>query len=208
MFKFISIFLLFLIFSCAINKKSEYEVEMKKYRKNYKQEFLTENRSPLKTKKELKYIDFFPVDSNFKVKAEYSMCKYIDTLDFKTSSGKIKQYFPFAVMQFKINNEKFELTTYTSLQLMHDEKYKDYLFIPFNDFTNGEETYGGGRYIDITKSEFKDGFVNLDFNKAYNPWCAFATGYNCPIPPSENYLNTSIKAGEKKYKSIKTPNNH
>lgn len=195
-------------FSCAVNKMTGYESEMKKYRANYKQEFLTEERSPLKTKKDLKHLDFYPVDSNFRVKAEYILSGFTDTLDFKTSSGKIKQYFPFAVMQFKINNEEFELTAYTSLQLMHDEKYKDYLFVPFNDFTNGEDTYGGGRYIDITKSEFKDGIVILDFNKSYNPWCAFATGYNCPIPPRENYLNTYIKAGEKKYKSKKHTNNH
>lgn len=195
-------------FSCAVNKKTGYVSEMKIYRENYKQEFLTEDRSPLKTKKELKYLDFFDIDSNFRVKAEYTLSGFTDTLDFRTSSGKIKQYFPFAIMHFKINNEEFELTAFISLQLMHDEKYKDYLFVPFNDFTNGEDSYGGGRYIDINKSEFRDGIVILDFNKAYNPWCAFATGYNCPIPPSENFLKTYIYAGEKKYKSKNHLNNH
>jgi uncharacterized protein (DUF1684 family) len=74
--------------------------------------------------------------------------------------------------------------------------YRDYLFIPFKDMTNGESTYGGGRYIDMRMGDIRDGSVIIDFNKCYNPWCMYSDGYNCPIPPLENHLEVPIEAGE------------
>jgi len=72
-----------------------------------------------------------------------------------------------------------------------------YLFLPFNDYTNYETTYGGGRYIDIQVGDIADNKVLLDFNKSYNPYCAYADGFSCPIPPSENYVHTHVLAGER-----------
>ncbi len=81
---------------------------------------------------------------------------------------------------------------------MQDPKFKDELFIPFTDLTSGESSYGGGRYIDINVNDIVGGSFELDFNKAYNPYCAYVTGkYNCPIPPKENNLSVAIQAGEK-----------
>ena len=77
--------------------------------------------------------------------------------------------------------------------------YKDYLFLPFTDPTNGVTTYGGGRYLDLMIPATK--VVQLDFNKAYNPYCAYSGNYSCPIPPEENHLEIEIKAGVKKYHS-------
>ena len=79
---------------------------------------------------------------------------------------------------------------------MKNPKYIDHLFIPFNDLTNYEETYGGGRYIDLSLNDIKDGKVVLDFNKCHNPYCAYSDGYNCPIPPEANRLKVAVKAGE------------
>jgi len=76
--------------------------------------------------------------------------------------------------------------------------YKNHIFIPFTDLTNGEETYGGGRYIDATIPKGKS--ITLDFNYSYNPYCHYTEGYNCPIPPKENFLDIKIKAGEKIWK--------
>jgi len=73
------------------------------------------------------------------------------------------------------------------------EEYKNYLFIPFKDLTSGTETYGGGRYMDIMIPEGDE--IILNFNTAYNPYCAYANGYFCPIPPAENTLNVEIRAG-------------
>jgi hypothetical protein len=90
-----------------------------------------------------------------------------------------------------------QLHAYQSIHWGKTEQYKDMLFIPFTDNTNNKTTYGGGRYIDLDIKEINAGKIVLDFNKCYNPYCAFADGYSCPIPPRENSLNIDIKAGEK-----------
>jgi hypothetical protein len=82
---------------------------------------------------------------------------------------------------------------------MRTAEYKNYLFIPFTDVTNGTDTYEGGRYIDISTSDIRDNKLTLDFNKAYNPYCCYTNGYNCPIPPKENELTIAVNAGEMKY---------
>ena len=86
-----------------------------------------------------------------------------------------------------------------NLKLMTNPLYQNYIFIPFTDLTNGKETYGGGRYIETTKPD--SDVLNLDFNYSFNPYCHYTTGYNCPIPPKENFLDLRIEAGEKKYKT-------
>ena len=116
-----------------------------------------------------------------------------------TSSGMKKKYFQYGIVTFNLFDSVQHLYVYQSADLMKQEKYKDYLFIPFGDATSGFTSYGGGRYLDLVFSDIKDGKIILDFNKAYNPYCAYVTGYNCPIPPKENLLNIAIKAGEKNY---------
>ena len=78
-------------------------------------------------------------------------------------------------------------------------QFRNELFLPFKDKTNANGSYGGGRYIDIKISDIENGKVILDFNKAYNPWCAYSDGYSCPIPPKENHLKIAVTAGEKEY---------
>jgi uncharacterized protein (DUF1684 family) len=87
------------------------------------------------------------------------------------------------------------------MTLIRQPQFKDYLFLPFKDDTNGVETYGGGRYMDVRISTVKDGKIILNFNKAYNPYCAYNEGFNCPIPPQENHLNIAIRAGERNFES-------
>ena len=83
---------------------------------------------------------------------------------------------------------------------MSTAQYRDHLFIPFTDATSGEETYESGRYIDLEIKDIKGDRVLLDFNRAYNPYCAYVTGkFNCPIPPIENRLKIAIPAGEKSF---------
>jgi uncharacterized protein (DUF1684 family) len=97
----------------------------------------------------------------------------------------------FGRIHFTIQKEDFVLTAFQDL-----ENPRGKLFIPFTDLTNGKETYGGGRYLDIIIPE-TDSFI-LDFNLAYNPYCAYNHTYSCPIPPEENFINNQVKAGEKK----------
>jgi uncharacterized protein (DUF1684 family) len=83
---------------------------------------------------------------------------------------------------------------------MESEKYRNLLFLPFTDRTTGKESYDGGRYIDLDMSSIQNNEVVIDFNKAYNPYCAYVSGrYSCPIPPAENRLAVAVKAGEMRY---------
>ena len=84
-----------------------------------------------------------------------------------------------------------------NIDLSKKPGYANYLFVPITDLTNGEETYGGGRYIDLRGPLGK--VVELDFNKAYNPYCAYGGKYSCPIPPIENHLGLRIEAGVKAF---------
>jgi uncharacterized protein (DUF1684 family) len=104
-------------------------------------------------------------------------------------------------LKFKLNGKDYFLNVYQSDAdvLAKFPEYKDILFVPFKDATNGKETYGGGRYIDIKMLSSKK--VILDFNLAYNPSCAYGSDrYSCPIPPKENFLQVEINAGEKSYR--------
>lgn len=116
-----------------------------------------------------------------------------------TSSGVKKKHFIYGRLNFKINNLPVQLYVYQSAALMKQEKLKDYLFVPFGDATSGFESYGGGRYIEFFINDIKNNKFVLDFNKAYNPYCAYTTGFNCPLPPVENLLKIAISAGEKNY---------
>ena len=84
--------------------------------------------------------------------------------------------------------------------MMSTSKYRDYLGLMFTDKTSGKETYDAGRYIDFNIGDIKNDKLVIDFNKAYNPYCAYVKGkYSCPIPPRENYLPIAIEAGEKNF---------
>lgn len=113
-----------------------------------------------------------------------------------TSSGALKEFRQYAILKFKLNGKKHKLPIYQNIRLMAIPHYKDYLFIPFTDLTNHIETYGGGRYIEARIPQ-KGELLKLDFNQCFNPYCHYSTGYNCPVPPKENFIDTRIEAGEK-----------
>jgi uncharacterized protein (DUF1684 family) len=99
-----------------------------------------------------------------------------------------------------LEGSEYQLAIYKNLRTTRMPMFRDFLFLPFQDDTNGESTYGGGRYIDLKVGDIEDGKLTIDFNKAYNPYCAYGDGWNCPIPPVENILEVEIAAGEKNYK--------
>jgi hypothetical protein len=156
------------------------------------------DHGPIK-ENQVKYINFFDLDEKYNCKCDYELSTTKDTLDFKTFSGIIKQYRVHGIATCKVNDEAINLTMYESIKYMNHPLYGASLFVPFKDFTNGETTYGGGRYIDIKKLDIQDGKVTIDFNKCYNPYCAYSDGYNCPIPPFANHLQLEINAGEKAF---------
>ncbi len=165
------------------------------HRQHYKQEFITEERSPLKGN-DTSYLRFFAADAQYRVMATFRATPDAKPFDLPTYSGKVKQFRQYGVLEFRIHDTSLSLQVYQNLKLLDDPKYKDHLFVPFTDLTTYVETYGGGRYIDLSTADIHNNTILLDFNKCYNPYCAYATGYNCPIPPVENRLPVAIHAGE------------
>ena len=176
-------------------KAQTYRDSILKYRKHYKEEFLTDKRSPLKAS-DTGYLRFYKPDASYRVTATFNKTEAGKTFMIPTHSGKNKPYREYGTLSFKLKGASYILHIYQSADTLRKD-LAAYLFIPFTDNTNYTETYGGGRYIDMGMDEIKDGKAVLDFNKCYNPYCAFAGGYSCPIPPEENKLKTAIKAGEK-----------
>lgn len=177
-----------------------YEADVESYRSNYKNEFLTDEKSPLKAS-DTSFLRFFEPDIRYKVIANFEPSKDTNTIIIPTHSGKKKAYKVYGAVSFKLPMLKgqFQLQVYRSMDLMKSDKYKDHLFLPFTDATNYRTTYAGGRYIDLSIADIQKGKIEIDFNKAYNPYCAYADGYNCPIPPKENKLVVKIPAGEKMF---------
>lgn len=175
------------------------------FRAEYKADFLKENRSPFYEHKEnLAYLRFYKPKKKYRVKATFTRTPDAISFEMATYSGMVKPYIKYGILTFEIKGKKHDISVYQSLRLREMDEYKDYLFVPFKDFTNGEKTYGGGRYIDLKMGDIQNNEVILDFNQCYNPWCAFSDGYNCPVPPLENHLQLAIKAGEKKFaKAVK-----
>lgn len=152
--------------------------------------------SPLKSKaKSFKGLPFFPIKDKFRVEAEFT--RTLNPLPFhmKTTTSRLPVYEKFGEAVFVINGKELTLTLYQGHATRAKEEYENHLFLPFTDLTNGEDTYQGGRFIDM---QIPDGdTVIIDFNKAYNPYCAYNAEYSCPIPPKENDLNIRIAAGIK-----------
>ncbi len=177
--------------------QTSYTDSIHTHRTKYKQEFLTDAHSPL-TVEDTAFLRFYPPQKKYRIVAQLQLS--MDTLPFQmqTHSGKIKMYRTYGVLHFRLNKKQCTLEVYQSMDLLKKESLKDYLFIPFNDLTNYQETYGGGRYLDVSINDIVNNTIVLDFNKCYNPYCAYAAdGYSCPIPPIANRMNIKVTAGEK-----------
>jgi uncharacterized protein len=142
-------------------------------------------------------LQYFDINSDFRIEAKFKRIKNGEEFKMKTSTNRLPVYKPFGYITFKLKGKKHKLTVYQNMELSKKEGYEDYLFLPFTDLTNGDSTYGGGRYIDMRIGDLKK--LNLDFNSAYNPYCAYNAKFSCPIPPAENHLEIAVEAGVKKY---------
>lgn len=180
--------LLFCVIAAAQNK---YTASMRYYQAKY----VADHEVVKKADK--KFFRFFPVDAAYNVKAVFE--KVNDSIGFtmKTSAGTLQEYYKYGRLHFSIHDTTLYLFVYQGKELMKTDHYKDYLFVPFTDLTTGDESYGSGRYLEFYKADIVNNSLQLDFNKAYNPYCAYATGFHCPIPPKENNIAVAIKAGEK-----------
>jgi uncharacterized protein (DUF1684 family) len=172
-------------------QKDPYVESIKAYQKKYTAEHEVVKGS------DKKYFRFYPIDKTYSVTCSFE--KFTDTTGFtmKTSANTLQHYYKYGKLNFNLSGMDCFLFVYQSKELMNTKKYKDYLFVPFTDATTGDESYGSGRYLEFYIPEIKNNTFQLDFNKAYNPYCAYAKGFHCPIPPKENNLPIAVKAGEK-----------
>ncbi|NGM74770.1 peptide deformylase [Sphingobacterium sp. SGL-16] len=184
------------------SKAQTYQQKIDSYRNEIKSKFEKDTFGPLR-KENIGYLDYYTANENFVVQADVEILFGEKPFRMPTYDGTSNDYKRYALLHFEILGEKHTLTAYQSAAIFQNPQYKDYLFLPFIDETNGFETYTGGRYIELDASKVVNGKITIDFNKAYNPYCAYSSGYRCPKPPAENILQTHILAGEKAYKGPK-----
>ncbi len=153
-----------------------------------------DERSPIPAEKRSTFrgLDYFPPDRGFLFRLELHEHPDRSSFIVKDSKGNDRQYIRWGEFRFEIGGVKCILQAYKS------DPTEERLFIPFKDATSGSETYGAGRYLDMELGEcFSDGRWTLDFNMAYNPYCAYSHRYACPLVPPENWLKVRIEAGER-----------
>ncbi len=153
------------------------------------------NKDSAQTTIDFKGLNYFAPDLKFKVTANLVSIENKKVVVLPTSDGKEKKYLEYAFAEFKLEGKENKLVI---LEIMDAGPYRGTLFLAFADATSANETYGAGRYIDLKKAPGASTMI-LDFNKAYNPYCAYSDNFSCPFPPKENILTIAINAGEKKY---------
>jgi uncharacterized protein len=163
-----------------------------------KDAFFVSSQSPLPAdvRQGFEGLNYFDFDVNFMYHLPLQPAQNFEHIMMETSSGVRKSYVRAGLLEFVVADQTVQLTAYTNPESDDPE-----LFIPFRDATSGNQTYGSGRYLNPELSA--DGSVMLDFNLAYNPYCAYSDGWSCPIPPLENWLSVAIMAGEKTFGEAK-----
>lgn len=186
----------------ALAQQEDYSVAIDTHRQHYIQELTTSVYAPILAE-DVEGLRFFEADESYRVTAAFEESIDAKPFSIPTYSGMKKKFIKYGTLTFDLLGTTYQLAVYRNLQSAHLEMYKDLLFLPMKDQTSGETTYGGGRYLDLKTGDIQRNKVVLDFNKLYNPYCAYGDGWNCPIPPVENHLDVAIKAGEMNYEGTK-----
>ena len=172
--------------------ETAYVQEIERFRKEREDFFRNSHASPfLESNKKVKTFDYFAINTDYRVHADIERLTSRNIVSLVNSDGTKTKYLKYAIANFKIKGQTQQLTILKALGFGNN-----YL-LAFGDETSGISTYGGGRYLDIVVG--KSDKLALDFNKSYNPYCAYISDYTCPLPPPENLLNVPIEAGEKNY---------
>lgn len=189
-------FLLFFLSVLGLNAQT-YEDTVRAYHKEQNDFYSNPKTSPL-TEEDLKTFEghpYYPINEEYRVVAEFIRIEDAAPFLMKTTTDRLPTYQLYGKARFTLQGKTFELELYKDLSFQGRLKYRDILFLPFTDLTNGDGSYGGGRYMNIKIPEGDT--VVLDFNKTYHPYCVYNPVYSCPIPPAVNHLEVAIKAGVK-----------
>ncbi len=179
--------------------KEAYIDSIESFQAELNREFGTKETSVLTEKdfKNFKGLEFYPIDSTYRVTANFIRTPDEKPFLMPTTTARMPEYVKYGEAVFSLKGKKFTLSLYQNTDAAFQKKYKNYLFLPFTDYTSGNGSYGGGRFIDMLIPPGDN--IVVDFNKAYNPYCAYNPTHSCPIPPEENDLKTFIKAGVKAF---------
>ena len=167
------------------------------FQQELNKEFLDPQQSPLTAPERAKFrsLPFFPADYSYYVQATLVRDSTSQPFAMPTSTDRRPMYRRYGELRFLLNGQPQHLSVYQSADLLKKPGLEDYLFVPFTDLTNGHGSYGGGRYLDLRIPPAGSPTMQLDFNRAYNPSCAYNHGYSCPVPPAENRLTVAIPVG-------------
>lgn len=158
-----------------------------------KDAFMRSAESPVPAEQRANFppLQYYPVDERFRVPAALTVARGEDLMEMSTSTGSRRTMRRIGALAFTIDGQRQTLTAFAEA----DDRTLERLFVPFGDATNQSETYRGGRYLDLDRTA--TGLYDLDFNRAYHPFCVFNPSYECPVPPRENELTMTIRAGER-----------
>ncbi len=179
--------------------RQEYTQQLIEFRRQKDQFFASSPQSPIpaaQRRSGFHGLNYYPPDPDFQVVARVTPIEDEEVVELNTSTGDLRPQRRAARLAFTIGDADLTLIGFTD----PDDDHIRELFIPFRDATSGGETYGAGRYLEAAVDDSVDGLqAVLDFNLAYNPYCAYSDNYSCPIPPPENRLPVPITAGERTY---------
>lgn len=191
--------IILILFFVACSQKKPTNIGETPYQIQQNNIFKDASKSPLKAKdlRNFEGLDFYAFDSTYIVKANLEFKPNSEWFNMKTTTSRLSRERIYAITTFKLKGQQFSLNIYQGEDNMNSEEFKDTLFLPFLDNTNGEETYAGGRYINLKIPSSNS--IQIDFNEAYNPLCAYNERFSCPIVPRINYLDLKVEAGVKTF---------
>ncbi|WP_078062774.1 DUF1684 domain-containing protein [Solirubrum puertoriconensis] len=188
------------IFSDLVLNDDQYAFKLKQERKQKNEQFRSHSDSPLPEELHEKFdsLRYYTPNREWRIVAKIERLAEGDTISLQLTEGGADKYTRFARATFEVAGQPQALTL-----LKRASKTDPTLFVPFTDKTNGLTTYGGGRYLDVETPGENDKQVVLDFNRTYNPYCAYGDSIaSCPMPPKENWLSVEVPVGEKTYKEL------
>ena len=190
----ILLFSLFLLLNCDNRKR--FNTDLTPFQREINDFFKDASVSPLKKRdlKNFRGLDFFAYDSIYLVTAKLTKTPKEKPFMMLTTTDMMVEYIKYGTISFELLSNQYSLDIYKNLE---DPNERDNLFLPFLDDTNGNESYGGGRYINLDIPQVDN--LIIDFNSAFNPYCVYDEKYSCPIVPRENYIPLEIKAGVKNF---------
>lgn len=180
-----------------VRSREDYAKSLQLMRKEKDHFFQTDPDSPIPAELRPRFqgLEYFPPDPKYRFAVRLTKLPSPSPATLATSKGIPRPMLRYGHLEFEIDGVKQRLYAYTSAPQPGHHHEHESLFVPFRDATSGKESYGAARYLDL--EEGPSGEVLLDFNLAYNPYCAYSDDYVCPFPPRENWLTVPIRAGEK-----------